>query len=86
MRPVFFAGEDAHEGAALAGGVLANGAAEHGTAGFEGVEDAADGDGRGDFEGDFRRGVGERAQVLGEDDADGQRGFDCGIGHGASVG
>jgi hypothetical protein len=41
---IFFAAEDAQEGAALVGDLVANGAAQHGVAGFEGVEDGALGD------------------------------------------
>jgi hypothetical protein len=38
---VFFAGEEAEEGAALFCGVVANGSLQHGVLGFEGVKDGA---------------------------------------------
>ena len=71
MRPVFFAYEEAQEGAALVGGVVADGAAEHGVTGFERVECGAEGDGGGDVECGFVAGeAGEAAKVQGEFDAD----------------
>jgi hypothetical protein len=46
---VFFAGEEADQGAALVGNVIADRAAEHWIAGLERVENGALGDGGGDF-------------------------------------
>lgn len=57
-REIFFAGEDAQEGAPLAGDLVTDGAAQHGVAGFEGVEDGALGDGGRDFQGEFCADVG----------------------------
>ena len=75
MRPVFLADEEAEEGAALFGDVVADGAAEHGVTGLEGVEDGGDGDGGGEVEGGLVGGeVGEAAEVDGEVDADGGHG------------
>ena len=51
MRQVLLAGEEAQEGAAFVGDLIANGPAEHGIAGFEGVEEGANCDGRSDSEG-----------------------------------
>ena len=64
------AGEKAQERAALEGAVVAYGAAEHGVAGFDGVEDGLDGDREWHVEGDFRADLGEVAKVVGELDAD----------------
>lgn len=41
MGNVFFAGEEAQERAALLGDVVADGAAEHGITGFEGIQNGA---------------------------------------------
>src|SRR5271156_3856413 len=41
MRNVFLAGEEAQEGAPLLGDVVADGAAQHGIAGFESIQDGA---------------------------------------------
>jgi len=38
VREIFGAGEETEEGAAFLGDVIANGAAEHGVGGFEGIE------------------------------------------------
>ena len=62
--------EEPDEGAALLGDLVADGAAEHRIAGFEGVEDAALGRGPLDFELDLAFDAGEGAQVEGDDDAD----------------
>ena len=51
VGPVFFADEEAQEGTALFGGVVADGAAELGVGVLEGVEDGAEGDGWGNVEG-----------------------------------
>jgi hypothetical protein len=75
VGPVFFADEEAEEGAALLGDVVADGAAEHGVGGLEGVEDGGDGGGGGDVEGGLVCGeVGEAAEVDGEVYADGGHG------------
>ena len=71
VGPVFVADEEAEEGAALFGDVVADGVAEHGVGGLEGVEDGGDGGGGGDVEGGLVGGeVGEAAEVEGEIDAD----------------
>ena len=67
---IFRAGKEAKEGAALEGDVVADGAAEHGVLGFEGVEDGALGDGARDFKTDFGADAGEGAEMGGESDAD----------------
>lgn len=67
---IFGAGKEAKEGAALEGDVVADGAAEHGVLGFEGVEDGALGDGARDFKTDFGADAGEGAEMGGESDAD----------------
>jgi hypothetical protein len=67
VGPVFFADEEAEEGAALVGDVVADGAAEHGVAGLEGVECGGEGDGGGDVEDGLVGGeVGEAAEVDGQ--------------------
>ena len=72
VGPVFFADEEAQEGTALFGGVVADGAAELGVGLFEGVEDGAEGDGCGNVEGELvARDVGETAEVEWEIDAEG---------------
>ena len=50
---IFGAGKKAEEGAALEGDVIADGAAEHGVGGFEGVEGGTKSDRAFDVEGDF---------------------------------
>lgn len=70
MGEVFFAGEEAKEGSALAGEVIANGAVEHRVAGFEGVEDGSDGGFAGDVELDLPLDAGEGAEVGWKADAD----------------
>jgi hypothetical protein len=55
------AGEEAHEGAALEGNVIADGASEHGAADFERVEDRALCCWALDFEFDFALDAGERS-------------------------
>lgn len=68
---VFGAGVEADEGAALVGGAVADGAAEGGVAGFDGVEDVAEGGvGFAEVEGELALHPGQIAQVVGEDDAD----------------
>jgi hypothetical protein len=67
---IFLAGEEAEEGAALLGDVVADCALQHGIAGFEGVEDGADRDGAFDFERDFSWDLRECAQMRGKDDMD----------------
>ena len=71
MGDVFHVGEEAEEGAAFEGDVVADGAAELGVESFEGVEGLGEGDGMWDVEGDLVAGdVGEAAKVEGEFDAD----------------
>ena len=70
VAEVLFAGEEADEGAALLRRVVADGAAEDGVAGLERVEDRRDGDGRGDVEMHLAVDLGERAEMLGQRDAD----------------
>jgi len=72
MGDVLLAGEEAQEGAALEGGVVANGTAECRVAGFEGTENCAERGGlrnfqRGLVRGELRKG----AEVGGEFDTDG---------------
>lgn len=69
-REVLFAGEEAEEGTALEGAVVADGSAKHGVTGFNGIEDGAKGDGRWNVENDLGVDVSEVAQVVGELDAD----------------
>jgi hypothetical protein len=71
VGPVFFADEEAEEGTALLGNVVADGVAEHGVSEFECVENGGDGCGGGDVEGGLMGGeVGEAAEVYGEIDSD----------------
>jgi len=67
---VLLAHEEAQEGAALLGVVVADGSAECGVSGFEGVDDSALGDGAFDFEGDFAGYLREGSEMRGEIDAD----------------
>jgi hypothetical protein len=67
---VFFAGEEAQEGAALFRGVVADGALQHWVLGFERIEDGALRDGGWNFEQDVARDFCERAEVRGEDYVD----------------
>lgn len=69
-RIVFGAGEEAKEGTALEGAVIADGAAEHGVLGLKGVENGARGDGGGDFDLDFGADAGESAEMGGQSNAD----------------
>ena len=57
-------------GRRLLGDVIADCAAEHGVAGFEGIQNRSLGDGAGDFELHFAVGAREGAEMGGEDDAD----------------
>jgi hypothetical protein len=59
---VFFAGEEADEGATVLGGVVSDGASEGGEGCFEGVENGAEGDWGFDLEWDFVRGDGGVAE------------------------
>ena len=70
MGEIFLTGEKADQGATLFGGLIADGAAEHGIFLLEGVEDGALGDGSGHIEMDFAIDAGEGAEMMGEDDAD----------------
>ena len=67
---ILLAGVEADEVAALAGGVVADGTAEHGVAGFQGVEDGAQRDRWGNVELHLAGDAGEGFQVVGDDDAD----------------
>lgn len=67
---VLLAGEEADEGSAIAGGLIAESAAEGGEAEFESVKKRALGDGHGDVKEDFAAGAGEGLEVGGELDAD----------------
>ena len=71
VREIFAAGEEADEGAADAGDVVADGALQGGETGFERVEDGRNGGGSGDVEFDFAAHFGYGSQVRGEHDADG---------------
>jgi hypothetical protein len=71
VREVFTAGEEADEGAADAGDVVADGALQGGEAGFERVEDGRNGGRSGDVERDFAAHFRDVSQVRGEHDADG---------------
>ena len=71
MGEVLLAGEEADEGAADAGGVVADGAFEHGVAGLEGVEDGALGYRAVESEGHVMAHACEDAEVGWEFDADG---------------
>ncbi len=80
-------GEEAEEGAALEGDLVADGAAQHGVGGFEGVEGGADGGRGGDFDVYFVAGdAGEGAEVGGEFNADGGHEGELGCGIGNSIG
>ena len=72
---IFLAREEAQEGAALERVVIADGAAEHGVARFESVEDGAEGDRWFDFYQYILIDVRECAQMGGEDDLDLSRHF-----------
>src|SRR6185369_352255 len=64
QREVFFACEEPEEGPALECVVVADGSAEHGVAGFEGVENGADGDGRWNFKCDVAVDMRKVAKVV----------------------
>jgi hypothetical protein len=63
---VFGAGEKAEEGSALLRSVVANGAAEHGVGGFDGVEDRAQRDRALHVNLNFAADVGEIAEMRGK--------------------
>lgn len=67
---ILLAGEEADQGSPLFGGLITDGAAEHGIFGFESVEDGALGDWAGDIKLDLAADVGQGSKVLGEDDSD----------------
>src|SRR5690348_1686485 len=69
VREILAAGEKAQEGPAQLRDVIADGAAEHRVAGFEGVENGALRDLAGDLEFDFAANVREASQVRREYDA-----------------
>jgi hypothetical protein len=70
VREILLAGEEAKEGAALFGDVIANRALQHGIAGFERVEDRSLRDGAVDFDFNFVADAGEGAKMLWKFDAD----------------
>src|SRR5919205_122699 len=70
VREVAPAGEEANVGPALAGRVVADGAAERGVGAFERVEHGARRDRARDFQLDFALDARERAQGLRQEDAD----------------
>jgi hypothetical protein len=70
VREVLLAGEKAQEGAALEAAVLADGAAQHGIALLDRVENGARGDWPLQFEFQVSRDAGEVAQVEREDNVD----------------
>lgn len=67
---VFVAGEEAQEGTTVEGGVVADGAAEHGIPGLQGIKDGALGRPGGDIEQELALDAGEGAEMGGEVDAD----------------
>ena len=69
MGEVFGAGEEAKERAALLRIVIADGAAEHGIAGFEFIQDRTQGGWNGEFESDLAVDVSQCAEMRGEYDA-----------------
>lgn len=71
MGEVLFAGKEAEEGSALLGGVVADGSAEHGVGGFDGVEDGALGCGSFDLNAHLALDTGQSTKVRGEEDPDG---------------
>jgi hypothetical protein len=70
VRDILLTNKKPNQRPALLRDVITEGAAERGVAGFEGIEDAALGDGAADIEPDLARGVGEELERLREDDAD----------------
>ena len=70
MGEIFLAGKEAQEGTAVLGIVVADGSAEHGVAGFEGVEDRAQCRLALDFELHLAVDLGEGAEMLREKDSD----------------
>lgn len=74
VREILSAGEEAKEVAAGEGGVVADGAAEDGVAGFEGIEDGAYGYGTFELEFNFAADTGEGSQVCGQFKADASHG------------
>jgi hypothetical protein len=67
---IFLAGEETQERSALLCAVVANGAAQHGIAGFERIEDGALRDRTLDFEFDLTADVRQGAKVLRKFDSD----------------
>src|SRR5260221_9213305 len=70
VGPILFAGEEAHEGAALVRDLVADGAAQHRIMGLEGVEHRALRHRTFDVEGHLALDMRQLAQMYGEDDAD----------------
>ena len=64
MGQIFLAGKETQKSASLLRAVVADGAAQHGIAGLEGVEDRALRDRAIDFERYFAIDVRQRSQVL----------------------
>ena len=75
MGEIFLAGKETNQCAALFGGLVADGAGEHGIFRFEGVEEGVLGDGGFYVELNFAADVGQGAEMLGEDDADHRNSF-----------
>ncbi len=69
MRDVFVAGEESQEGPPLLRAVIADRAAEHGVAGFQGVENRSLRRFARDWEFNFAVDLGERSQMQRQDDA-----------------
>ena len=62
--------EEAQEGAALEGDMIADSAAQHGILRFQGVEDGALGNGAANFQADFSGDLRESAEMGWQSDAD----------------
>jgi hypothetical protein len=69
VRDILGAGEEAQEGAALQGVVIADGAAKHWVARFEFIEHGAQCGRSGEFKSDLAAHVSQRAEMRGEYDA-----------------
>jgi len=70
---ILFASKEAQECSALKRDLVANGAAQHGVAGFEDVEDGTLRDWAVDFQLYFAADLRQRSEMLREDDADHER-------------
>ncbi len=67
---VLLTGKEAEEGSAVERNVVADGAAKHGIAGFQGVEDGLHGDRAVHFELDLPADAGKGAEMIWKDDSD----------------